>query len=208
MKCQYLNNSAKGMTLLELSVIMTIIALTLAIVPFKSAENIRKTDVSQDVQQFADTMRDIAEHAVLTGKSFELVLDITDCVYNVYEAGPENQQDEQKKTDISELTDDELLEFEDDDLLLDEDEKESIFEDLTMLISFIEEIEFSDGSRQYSGELIMRATPGGWDKSVLFQTMDDENEYMNFIRLDEGTPRVTVSEFDLEIQESKKNVGI
>ena len=183
--------------MLELAVVMTILTLAVGIVAMKPFGNIRKENVSEDVKQFADTMRLVAEHAVLTGKTYEVVLEITDCVYTIYETDPEKEK-QSKKTAGDEATDEEL----------EEEEEESIFDELTMLISFIEEVKFADGSRQYSGEVVMKATPQGWDKSVLFQTLDDRNEFEMFIRLDQGTPRVTVSDSVLEIQEIKKDISL
>ncbi|KPK76315.1 MAG: hypothetical protein AMJ79_07145, partial [Phycisphaerae bacterium SM23_30] len=71
----------------------------------------------------------------------------------------------------------------------------------------IDEIKFEDGSRQYSGEVILYATPQGWSASILFD-LRDKDDRRRYVRCDRLTTRVLFDNKSLDLWEPQQVVSM
>jgi len=144
---------------------------------------IRRARLDEDVARFARTLRLTAQEAIVRGQELIVQIDITDGYYTVYET-----------------------------------DKKVALEDREPLISggsldryFIEKIEFEDGKLQFSGDLILRATPEGWSQSVAFNLKEGVYGAVprkHFMRCDRLTARVVSSKEPLELLGSRTRVSM
>jgi type II secretory pathway pseudopilin PulG len=171
----------RGTALLETVIVFAIIALLIGLAVLDVVGIIRRSRLDEDVSQFARTMRLAAEHAVFSGKKIAVVIQVTDGDYDVYEENSEGKYDEQS---------------------------ESITQGGRLDLSYIDEIEFEDGTRQYSGEIILHATPKGWGGSVLFSLLDDRNERQRYVQCQRFTTKVIVSNQPLTLPEAREEVSM
>jgi len=167
-----------GYTLLESVVILAVLALLTSIVSVSVFGSYMHRRLDADVAAFARTLRLAAEHAVLQGETFAVVIEVYDGKYSVYPANPENDY------------------FDNDETLLEPQRLERCW---------IDEIEFEDGSPQYSGEVVIQATPQGWAGSILVHLLDKDDR-ARYLRLDKLTTNVVVDRNELSLLEPQKNV--
>ncbi len=170
-----------GYVLVELAVVFTIIALLIGVVVVPTIAPIRRSKINDDIAKFSQTLRLVAEEAVIQNRRFTVLIDVTDGYYNVYE--------EKAKTDYDMYD-------------------EPVIPQGSLDISYIEQAIFQDGELTQSGDMKLKATPAGWQQSVVFDLIDDRKEQTNFIRCDQGTTRVIVSRNKLELPPVKKDLSL
>jgi type II secretory pathway pseudopilin PulG len=159
-----------GLTLIEMVVVMLIMSLMVGMVIIDVVSAFRRGRLDEDVARFSETLTLAAEQAIFNRKNYLVVIEVMDGYYTVYEELGDGQYDE-----LDPLLETEVLNW-----------------------CYIETIEYEDGSRQYSGEVTLRATPTGWENSVLFSFLDDENDRQRFLRCDQMTARNVVSNRPLD----------
>jgi len=169
-----------GFTLLETIVVLVIMALMLVIVVGNVFGYIQQLRLDEDVRRFARTLRLSAEEAMMRSRDVAVVIEVLDGYYTVYEA---------KENDIYREIDTPLVERQGLD------------------ICWIDKINHEDGTNQYSGELILRATPSGWNRSVVFDLIDKEGR-RRYLRCDRLTTKVTESKQPLELLEPREQVSM
>jgi len=168
--------SHRGFVLLEIVVVFLILASLIGLASLNLVGLVQRTRLDEDVSRFAQTLRTAAEQAVFLGRDIEIELEVTDGYYTVYETGgPKTDESEEGKT--------------------------VLIPTRGLNRSYIDVIEYEDGSRQYSGELVLKATPEGWSSTVLFSLLDDRDEHERYLRCDRLTTRVIVSSQELEFPE-------
>ena len=166
----------RGFVLLEIVVVFLILASLIGLASLNLVGLVQRTRLDEDVSRFAQTLRTAAEQAVFLGRDIEIELEVTDGYYTVYETGgPKADESEEGKT--------------------------VLIPTRGLNRSYIDVIEYEDGSRQYSGELVLKATPEGWSSTVLFSLLDDRDEHQRYLRCDRMTTRVIVSSQELEFPE-------
>lgn len=169
------------MTLLEAVLVIGIVAMLVGMVSLSVVSRVRQTHFQEDLGRFARTLRITAEHAILSGQNLVVVIQVYDGKYTVF---PANAED-----------------------LYDADDTEPLIDEQVLDKNYIDDIEWEDGSKQYSGELILRATPQGWKRSVVL-TLLDMDESPHALRCEQMTPRVVLSQRPLEIPETYTNLSI
>ena len=174
--------SARGYTLLETVVVLTLLALLISLVAASVFGGLKRSRLDSDVAQFARTMRLAAEQAVLTGETFAVAIEIYDGYYEIYEDNDENVNG--ANGDI-----------------------EPLIERQSLDRCWIDEIEFEDGSRVYSGEVVFRATPEGWKDSLIFRIKDRDDRW-RYIRCDKFTTNVTVARKPLELLQPQESLSM
>jgi len=193
------SHRAVGLVLIELVVVFVIIGLLLSLVAIDPVARIQQARSSEDVFRLAHTLRMAAENAVMQGKKFAVVIDITDGYYEVYKLDIDDSfYDEQDDREES----DELDELDESDELDELDELDEPFVKPGYLKdNYIEQIDFEDGSYQLSGEFVLYATAQGWDQSVVFRLINDQTEQQRFLRCDRYTTNVKSSRKPIELLE-------
>lgn len=169
---------ADGFVLLELVVISLIMILLISLVSVSIVGTIRQVRLDEDVAQFARTLRLAVDQAVFSQKNYTIVIDVMDGYYTVYG----------EKVNIK-------------------DPAPRLIDTQQLNWCYIESIEFEDSTHQYSGEIVLEATPKGWNQSILFNLIDDRNEQRRFLRCDRFTSRTTVSRQPLEMWRPRKSVA-
>lgn len=169
-----------GFTLIEMIVVMLIFTLMVSLVAMDVVGVFRRGQLDEDVARFSRTLTLAAEQAIFNRKNYLVVIEVMDGYYTVYEDLGDGQFDE-----FDPLLDRESLDW-----------------------CYLETIEYEDGSQQYSGEVILRATPAGWEHSVLFSLIDDENDRQRFLRCDRLTPRNAVSNQPLDFLWAQETVSM
>ncbi len=160
---------------------LTLIGLLLSLVATTFFGGIGRAHLDADVGTFARTLRTAAEHAILTGKTYEVFIEIYDGYYTVTEA-PEEAQGGAEPA-------------------------EPLVEKQSLDLSWIDEVEYEDGSRQYSQNMTLRATAKGWEQAVLFRIVD-ENDRWRYVRCDRFTANVAVSRQPLELLAAQDEVSL
>ena len=140
-----------GYTLIETLFAVVILVILVSIVAVNLPGVIRKSRFDRDVAQFSQTLRIAAEQAIFRNQRLAIVIDVYDGYYTVY---PANEQDRYT------------------------DELEPLIDRQGLDHCYIDDIEFEDGSHQYSGELIMYATPTGFGATVLMTLVDLDQQYL------------------------------
>lgn len=161
---------AGGFTLIEAVVVLLIVSLMISLVMMDVVGVFRRQELKEDIGRFSQTLSIAAEQAVFSRTTYLVVIEVMDGYYTVYEDLGDGRYDEFEPL----LETDSLNRF------------------------YIETIEFEDGSKQYSGEVILRATAQGWESSVLFSLLDDENDRQSYLRCDRLTTRNVVSNLPLD----------
>jgi type II secretory pathway pseudopilin PulG len=182
---RYINSwrgEAAGLTLIECVVVMALMTLLLSMIAFNASAMIRRAKLTSDISRFARTLRMAAQQAVLSGKDILVVIEVTDGYYTVYQADAPGS--------------------------LDYDSNDPLIERDSLDYYYIDKIDFDDGSHQYSGKLILRATAKGWGRSFVFNFLDDRDESRRYIRCDRFTWRVVSSQHPLEIIKARSNVSM
>ena len=170
--------STRGSTLLEALFVVAILALMISLVVVDFTGMIRRSRLDEDVARFSRTMRLTAEQAVLRGRDLAVVVEITDGYYTVYEANEENRYG---------------------------GELEPVIAQQSLDRCYIDQTDFEDGTHQYSGELILRATPEGWATSIVLN-LRGIYDRQRFVRYDRATTRVIVARQPLYLPEPQEQV--
>ena len=169
-----------GYTLLEALIVTAILLAMVGLVSVKVYGRVRQSRLDRDAGRFARTLRVAAEEALLRQRDVAVVIDVYDGYYTVYEANEHNDYGEGVETLIAE----QQLDY-----------------------YWIDDISYSDGRHQYSGQVIITIAPTGWQSSILFQLIDrDDREY--YMRCDQFTPRVICSREPLELPRPRKSVSL
>ena len=178
-----------GLVLIEIVLVFLIISLMLGIAVPNVIKVVRKTRLDADAARFARTLRTTAELAVLYGRELDVVIDVIDGYYTIYDKDREEESNDETINDGYEYI-------------------EPVIERQGLDYCYIEQIDFPDGSHQYSGELILHATAEGWGTSIVFNLIDDRNQRKRYVRCDRQTVRVKESRQPLNMLEAKKEVSM
>lgn len=170
-----------GFTLLEAMLAVGMVALLAGMAALSVIGQIRRAHFEEDIGRFARTLRITGEHAILSGQTLAVVIRVYDGTYTVYPATAED--------------------------VYDADETEPLIDEQILDKNYIDDIEWEDGTKQYSGELILKATPQGWKRSVVL-TLLDLDKQSSFLRCERLTPRVVVSHQELNIPETYTELSI
>ena len=181
--------SPYGLVLVEIVLVFLIISLMLGIAVPYAIKVVRKTRLDEDVARFARTLRKTAELAVLYGRELDVVIDVTDGYYTIYDQSHEEQPNDETINDGYEYI-------------------KPVIEQQGLDHCYIEQVDFLDGSHQYSGELILHATAKGWGTSIVFNLIDDRNQRKRYVRCDRQAVRVKESRQPLSMLEPKKEVSM
>jgi len=189
-----------GYVLIELVLVFFIMVLLMTIVLPDAINVIQQAQLDEDVAQFARTLRTTAELAILYGYELHVVIDVMDGYYTVYDFHSKKDKE----------YDDKAVEGqgEEYEVYYDESENEPLIAEQRLNRCFIEQINLDDGTHQFSGEYILRATPRGWERSQVFNLIDDRDKQQRWVRCDRTTVRVEVSRKPLEIPEPLEEVSI
>lgn len=169
-----------GFVLVELVVVTLIMALLIGFISLNAVGVFDRVRFDDDLATFHQTLRLASEHAVFSGKTYIVDIEITDGYYTVYAAADKKSPD--KETEI--LIDEQQLKW-----------------------CYIDEVEFRSGAHQYSGRVKLKATPKGWDDTLLF-TLTDEFDQLRFLRCDRLTPQVTTSRQPLDMPKVYKDLSM
>ncbi len=170
----------RGLSLLETILAATILTLLVGLVIFDTVGVFRGQRLNRDVSRFVQIMTLTAQQAVFNSNNYLVFIDVNSGIYTVYEEVSKNTYDE-----FDPLIDASSLDW-----------------------CYIDEILYDDGSNQYSGELILRATPRGWDRSVLLNLIDDQNEYRRYVRFERHTLNINVSNLPLDFPEAYEELSM
>ncbi len=166
--------------LVELVVVALILALLIGFVSVNAVGVFQRVRLDSDLASFHQTLRLACEQAVFSGKSYVVDIEVTDGYYTVYTESDKKQRDEEV------------------DILIDEQQLEWCY---------IDEVEFRGGAHQYSGRVTLKATPKGWEDTLLF-VFTDEFDQLRFLRCDRFTSQVTLSSQPLEMPKIYKDVSM
>ena len=169
-----------GYTLMEALLVLGIMSIVLALVLPNLFGMLRGYLFKEDAGRFVNTLRMASQEAVYRGKSIAIVIDIADGFYTVYEATANDVYGD----DVMPLIDRQSLEA-----------------------CYIEELEFADGSRSFSGVVILYADPQGWRDNWMF-TLIDLDERRRWVRCDLSTARVVSESQPLEVPSSYSEVSM
>lgn len=169
-----------GFVLVELVTVAVIMALLIGFISVNTVGVYNRVRLDSDLAIFNQTLRLACEHAIFSGKTYIVDIEITDGYYTVYsETTTESQGQE---TEI--LIDEQQLKW-----------------------CYIDEVEFRNGAHQYSGRVKLKATPKGWGDTLLF-ILTDEFDQMRFLRCDRLTARATVSRQPLDMPKIYRDVSM
>jgi len=160
---------------------VVVIALLLLLVSLVSVDlhgRLRQVRADRDATRFARTLRLAAEEAILRRQSLVVVIEVYDGYYTVYEANAKNEYYD----------------------------AEPLLPRASLDHYWIDQIEFDDGSQQYSGEVIITVGPEGFPSSLLFHLVDRDDRRM-YVRCDRFTPRVVWAAQPLEMPEVRAAVS-
>lgn len=169
-----------GFTLVEVIVVMLIFSLMVGLVVPDVVGAFRRSRLDDDVARFSRTLTLAAEQAIFSRTNYLVVIEVMDGLYTVYEDLGGGKYDEY----------------------------DPLIAQRSLNWCYIESIEYEDGSQQYSGEVILRASPAGWENSVLFSLLDDENDRERFLRCDRLTTRNMVSNHFLDFSWTEETVSM
>lgn len=169
-----------GFTLFEAVVVLALLGLMISLVTVNIFGRIKQTRMNEDVGRFARTLRMVAREAVIRQKDLLVVVEVYDGYYSVYVDDPEEPYSEAS---------------------------EPLLEPEQLSFCWIDEIEFEDGSRQYSGQLKLRATPQGWSGTRLMKLVYEKRGsdllMERYLRCDRFTTKVTVSRKPISMPQPK-----
>jgi len=169
---------ARGFTYVEIVVVIAIILLLAFLFSVNLIDRIPDAKLDRDVSQFVNTLRGAVQEAILRQENLVVVIEVHDGYYSVYPESDPGEYDE---------------------------DTEPLFEREQLRRCWIDEMEFEDGSHQYSGKITFWATPHGWSGSVLFNLLDKDDRE-RFVRIDRYTTRVIMDEKPLELLEAKNTI--
>jgi type II secretory pathway pseudopilin PulG len=169
-----------GFVLMELIVVVLIMAVLIGFVSVNTVGVFNRVRLEGDLDTFRQTLRLACEQAVFSGKTYIVDIEVTDGYYTVYAEAPKEGPNEE----VEILIDEQQLKW-----------------------CYIDEIEFRNGAHQYSGGVKLKATPKGWDDTLLF-VLTDEFDQWRYLRCDRLTAQVTVSRQLLEMPKVFRDVSM
>ena len=169
-----------GFTFLEAIVVVALLALMVTLAAVNLFGAYERARLDRDVARFARTLRLVTEQAVFRGRELAVAIEVTDGYYTIYETDGQGQFD----PDAEPLIDRQSLDY-----------------------CYIDDMEFADGSHQYSGEVVLYATPQGWSGSVIFNLIG-LNEQRLFLTCRSSTTQVIVDNKPLEMPRPQQTVSI
>ena len=169
-----------GFVLMEVVLVFLIVALIIGIVSVDVVGVLRKLRLDKDISDFAQTLQQVVDQAVFSGVTYVVAIEVTDGYYTVYE-----DQGEERRGDEEPFIPEDQLKW-----------------------CYIEDVEYEDGSHQYSGDLELVATPQGWERSVLLSLLDDRNERQRFLRCERLTRNIQVAGYPLVLPEALEDVSM
>jgi len=169
-----------GFTLVELVGVTLILVILIGFISINAMGVFDRVRLDDDLATFHQTLRLACEQAIFSGKTYIVDIEVTDGYYTVYADADKKSQD--NETEI--LIDEQQLKW-----------------------CYIDEVEFRSGSHQYSGRVKLKATPQGWDDTLLF-VITDEFDQLRFLRCDRLTPQVTISRQPLDMPKIVKDVSM
>jgi len=171
---------SSGYTLFEAVVVMALLVLMFSLVGVNIFGRIKQTRMNEDVGRFARTLRMVVREAVIRQKDLVVEVEVYDGYYSVYVDDPEEPYSEAS---------------------------EPLLEPEQLSFCWIDEIEFANGSRQYSGQLRLRATPQGWSGSwlmkLVYEKRGSDLRMERYLRCDRFTTKVTVSRKPISLPQPK-----
>ena len=167
--------------LVELALAVLIIALVVGLLCLNIEGILHTSRMDRDVSRFVNTLRLTVEQAIFTRSNYIVDINVMDGYYVVY---PEPTD---KDADF--------------------DEVEAYIPERQLLWSYLYDVAFGDGRRQYSGNLKLKATPKGWERTVLM-TLHDQFDQLRYVRCDRVTAQVHKSRFPLEIPPVRKRLTL
>ena len=227
-----------GYMLIEMVLVFTIIGLLLGIGMPVASKVVRRSRLEGDVARFARTLRTAGELAVYYGRELHIVIDVTDGYYTIYDPFREPEEDWTKREEPGEGREeagrdaagsetsgsetasrdvagsgvagkeDNVAPEVIDKYQIDYSYLEPLMETQGLDRCYIEQIDFVNGTHQYSGELILFATGQGWGASVVFNLIDDRNERRRWVQCNRNTVRVIQSRQPLEMIEPRTEVSM
>jgi len=167
-----------GFTFVETIVVAAVILILVAVFSLRLIDRVHDAKLDRDVAQFVNTLRGAVQEAILRQENLAVVIQVHDGYYTVYPETVPGEYDE---------------------------ESEPLFQREQLRRCWIDDMEFEDGSHQYSGKIAFWATPQGWSGSLLFNLLDKEDRE-RFVRIDRYTTRVIMDEKPLELVEAKSTI--
>ena len=168
----------RGFTFVETIVVAAIILLLAGFFSVNLIDRIPEAKLDRDVGQFVNTLRGAVQEAILRQENLVVVIEVHDGYYTVYQESEPGEYDE---------------------------DAEPLFEREQLRCCWIDEMEFEDGERQYSGMVKIKATPHGWSGSMLFNLLDKDDRE-RFVRIDRYTTRGIMDNKPLELLEAKNTI--
>lgn len=167
-----------GFTFVETIVVAAVILILVALFSLRLIDRVDDAKLDRDVEQFVNTLRGAVQEAILRQENLAVVIEVHDGYYTVYPETIPGEYDE---------------------------ESLPLFQREQLRRCWIDEMEFEDGSHQYSGKITFWATPRGWSGSLLFNLLD-KNDRERFVRVDRYTTRVIMDEKPLDLLEAKNTI--
>ena len=164
-----------------MAVVLAILMVMIGVISVSVFGRIRSWRLNEDVGEFAHTLRLAAEQAVFTGRPHAVVIGLWDGSYTIYQLDSERRYHD----GLAPLLGTQRLER-----------------------CLIEQIEFEDGSNQYSGQIVLYATAQGWSASVVFNLHEVEENQRRYVRCDRLTTRVLFDNKSLELMAPQQVVSM
>jgi len=174
--CRPSSLRARGFTLVELIVVVSILALFVTMAQLNLFGALRRSTFKSQVQGLVSAMQMAASGAAETGRRYEVIVDIGEQTYL-----------------LREITGSNLAEVLDEEIIIDAQFGDSC------RISYVE---FDDGEYTNDGQAKFRVGPAGWmyaGKIVLL----DENEHSHTVAVSRLAPIVQLIDGDPELMRPK-----
>ena len=165
---------------METVVVLAILMIMLGMVAVDIFGRITQWRLNEDVGQFVHTLRKTAEHAIMSGQTFAVVIGFYDGSYGVYPV----DENRRYRPGTAPIIEPQRLER-----------------------CLIERITLEDGSDMYSGDVIMYATPQGWNMSIAYSLRDKDYRW-RYVRCDRLTTHVVFDNKQLDLMEPRLNVSM
>ena len=165
---------------MEAIVVLAIMVIMIALVSVNVFGRIKFWRLNQDVGRFTHTLNLAAEQAVFSGRTLAVVIGVYEGSYAFYPVDINNKFTEQL---------------------------EPVLPPQRLEKCLIEKIEFENGTSQFSGEVVLYATPQGWSASILFN-LRDKDYRRRYIRCDRLTTRVVFDNKPLDLMKPRNVVSM
>ena len=165
---------------MEMIVVIAILAIMIAIASVRVFGRIKAWRLNEDVGRFTHTLNMAAEQAVFSGRTHAVVIGVYEGSYAIYPVNANNKYS---------------------------DKLEPILPPQRLERCLIEKIDFENGNTQFSGEVVLYATPQGWSASILFNLRDKDYQ-RRYVRCDRLTTRVVYDNRTLELMKPRSSVSM